>query len=142
MNAFNPKRSFRSKQNRAVGEFSQDMVRHHLERMGFKMVERVHTPWTVIRKMGRVVGAFPKEKVSGDFIGIHPIGGRKMLCEVKSRQDGVFPWSCLEDHQRRALDENHVCGGISLLALVRDAKIDVREWPVAGFEKGKSLRIE
>ncbi len=141
MRAHNYRASYRSKRNQAVGEFSQDMVRHHLERMGFKMVERVHTPFTVIRRLGRVVGAFPKEKVSGDFIAIQPLTGRKLLCEVKSRESGVFPWSMMEDHQRRALDENHICGGISMLALWCGGKIDVRIWPVLDFGPGKSLKM-
>lgn len=142
MKAFNPKTSFRAKKNRAMGEFSQDLVRRRLELMGFKMVERVHTPWTVVRRMGRVVGAFPKEKVSGDFIAVKPLTGQKVLVEVKSRESGVFPWSMMEPHQVVALNENHLCNGISILALVQNVTIEFHPWPIKDFGPGKSITIE
>lgn len=138
----NYRASIRMKRNRAEGKLGEDLVRRNLERVGYKMIERVHTPFTLIRRGKSIVGAFPTEKVSGDFIAIQPMTGRKVLVEVKSRESGIFPWSILEDHQVRALSENHICGGISLLALVSNTRVKIHSWPVDGFGKGKSLKIE
>lgn len=135
--------SFLQKKRRAHGKFSEDLVRRELEANGYRMVERVNTPWNVLRGPGgRIVNAFPVAKVSGDFIAIQPLTGRKVLVEVKSRDDGRFPYSMLEDHQIAALNENRVCGGHSILALVQGLKVRLLDWPVADFKPGTSLKID
>lgn len=131
---------FLQKKNKKTGELGEGFVKRELERRGFKMVERVHTPFTVIRRGDQIVGAFPKERVSGDFIAIQPLTGRKVLVEVKTKDEGTFPFSLLKDHQARALNENHICGGISLLALVRGIQTQIHEWPIEGFGPRKSLK--
>jgi penicillin-binding protein-related factor A (putative recombinase) len=133
---------FQGKKNQKAGEFGEAVVRRALERRGVKMVEKVNTPWKVLWRNGRPFHAFPVEKVSGDFIGIQAMTGRKVLVEVKFKDKGTFPYSMLEDHQIRALNENHLLGGISILALARGAKTQIHSWPISGFGPGKSLKWE
>lgn len=119
-------RSARSKRNRQQGETTQDVAARALAECGIAMVERVHTPWKVIRatKNGRrvIVGAVPLEKVGGDLRGVAP-GGRSVLAEVKSRteegRDDVLRWSDLEKHQRLALTAHAAAYGLSIVAWVR-----------------------
>lgn len=133
-------RAFKQKARRAHGEQGQDLVEVALVARGFKMIEAVHTPWRVIRKMGRIVGAFPVKKVSGDFRAV-TTGGVSVLVEVKGRDGRNVPWSAFEDHQREALSDHAACGGISLVACVRDGEIKFYDWPVPGFGPGKSLPV-
>lgn len=116
----------------------QDVVEKALEARGFKMVESVNTPWRVIRKMGRIVGAFPLKKVSGDFRAI-TTGGVSVLVEVKSRDGGSIPWSAFEEHQREALSRHSALGGISIVATVREGVVHFYDWPIVGFGPGKSI---
>jgi hypothetical protein len=138
-------RRFIGYKNRATGDFGQDIAKAHLERIGYRMVERVHTPWKVIFANGaggrrRVVAAFPMEKVSGDFRAVEPMTGRNVLVEVKTNENSSLPWSAFEDHQTRALEENHVLGGISLIAWVKGGVTMIYRWPVADFVPGKSIK--
>ena len=131
-------RSFKQKSRRAHGELSQDIVAAHLRVKGYRMIEPVYTPWRVIRKMGRIVGAVPVRKVSGDFRAVAP-GGRSVLVEVKGRDDGKLPWSAFAPHQRAALDEHAEAGGSSLVAFVRGSDVMIYPWPIEGFGPKKSL---
>ena len=131
--------SFRQKRRRASGEVGQEIVRLEMRRRRFKMVEAVHTPWRVVRKMGRIVGAFPVEKVSGDFIAVGE-NGRKVLVEVKSRETGNLPWSAFEDHQVAALSENVSVGGLSIVAWVQGTTVKFYHWPIQDFGPGKSMK--
>ena len=125
--------------NRAEGDFTQELTERELNRLGYRMVEAVNTPWKVIRNGKRIVGAFPVAKVSGDFRALEPMTGRSVLVEVKSHKGDTLPWSAFEDHQRRALEEHHVTGGISLISWVIDGKVLIWKWPVEGFGPGKSI---
>lgn len=136
----NFKKHLQGKRNQKSGEFGEAIVRRELDRRGFRMVEKVNTPWKVLWRNGKPFHAFPMEKVSGDFIGIEPLTGRKVLVEVKAKDEGTFPYSMLEEHQARALQENHICNGVSLLALVRGMKAQIHRWPIDGFGPGKSLK--
>lgn len=123
------------RQSKKSGDFGEDIAKYALEFAGFKMVEKVNSCFTLIRRMGRIVGAFPLKKVSGDFVGLGPLG-KKMLAEVKYRED-VLSRSDFEDHQWRALEENHLFGGISLVVWIRRRQWAIYYWPEMHLEKGE-----
>lgn len=131
----------RGKRNRAQGANAEMLVRAELVRLGYRLVERVHTPWRIARDgKGKIVGATPVERVSGDFRAVSG-DGRSVLVEAKS-SPGRLRWSQLEAHQVRALNEHHEAGGISLLAWVDTETWEVKvwQWPIPGFGPRRSIR--
>ena len=131
--------SYRQKARRAHGKAGESLVKARLIAMGYNMVETVHTPWGLIRRGGRIVGAYPVEKVSGDFRAITD-EGKSVLVEVKSREEGNLPWSAFEAHQREALTLHNSCNGITYIAWVRGEEIQMWRWPVDDFAEGRSLK--
>ena len=131
------RRSGRASQR--LGKRAEEAVRLALQAAGFRMIERVATPWTVTFHRGRPKAAFPTAKVSGDFRAVEPGTGRSVLVEVKCRS-GRLRWSDLRPHQRQALDEHHRLGGISILAWVTGWEVRLLRWPVEEFGPGKSLK--
>ena len=127
--------------NRKQGATGEAIVAMELRSRGVCLVERVHTPWGIQRaKGGRITGAYPLEKVSGDFVGILA-GGRFVRCEVKTT-DGRLPYSQLEPHQHSALLQHHELGGLSLVGWVHDGIVSIMQYPVMGWVAGKSIRKE
>jgi hypothetical protein len=122
----------------ASGDFGEAIAKHALESAGIRMVEKVNSCFTLIRRMGRIVGAFPAAKVSGDYIGIGP-HGKKVLAEVKYRPDSLS-LSDFEEHQRDALEVNHQFGGISLVVWVRKHEYAIYYWPQMVLEKGSPYK--
>jgi hypothetical protein len=106
--------------------------------MGVLMVERIHTPWNIIRHPAtrKIITAFPLEKVSGDFRGVLP-GGRSVLCEVKSCDRLVF--SAFDKHQITALNDHFKAGGLSLIGWKWADGNSLMRWPVEGFGPRTSL---
>jgi penicillin-binding protein-related factor A (putative recombinase) len=102
------------------------------------MVERIHTPWNIIRHpvTRKIITAFPLEKVSGDFRGIFP-GGRSVLCEVKSCDKLLF--SAFDKHQIDALNNHTAAGGLSLVGWKWPDGDSLMIWPIVGFRAGTSL---
>jgi penicillin-binding protein-related factor A (putative recombinase) len=126
------------KLSQARGDFGEEVARHALQELGVRMIEKVNTPFTVIRRMGRIVGAFPVEKVSGDFIGIGA-AGKKVLVEVKYRED-CLSISDFGKHQIAALEENSQLGGISLVVWVQRHVCSIYYWPMMELKKGAPLK--
>lgn len=127
--------------NKKSGEFGEQLVEAALVRRGFEMVEKVNTPWVPVRRGGRIVSAFVTKKVSGDFRAIETPSGRSVLVEVKTKDSKTLPFSAFEPHQIYALDKNHRCGGISLIAWVREGQIIIIPWPRPGFYAGQSIKF-
>lgn len=129
------------KRSQAVGETGENMVHRTLIDCGFRLVEKVNTPWKVIWANKRVVSAFPVKKVSGDFRAVGP-GGRSVLVEVKYREEGNLRFSDFQPHQHAALNEHADATAITMVAWVRGAEIKFYDWPIPGFGPGKSLKWE
>jgi hypothetical protein len=128
--------------NRKAGNAGEAIAAMELSRRGVEFVEPIRTGWGIVRgKGGRIVDAFPIEKVSGDLIGIIPHTGQFVRAEVKTT-DGRLPYSQLEPHQHAALQRHHELGGLSLLVWVHDGVVSVMRYPVAGFAPRKSIRAE
>ena len=133
--------SVRGKRNRRTGETAEAIARRELERMGIGMLERVHTPWGIKRLGKRIISAYPKEKVSGDFRGIE-LGGRSVLVEVKEREDGVLSLSDFAPHQREALSKHHLLGGLSMFVWVYNGVGKILKWPADAPVDGRPLKWE
>lgn len=133
------------KRNHAIGGKVQDEFADLLRTLGVRMVETVHTGWTVIRhkETRQIVGAFPIEKVSGDVRGVLA-GGTSVLCECKKRGDRLT-FSDLEQHQHDALNYHHAAGALSLVGFKWEAQGGGRSlmaWPIPGFVARTSISIE
>ncbi|MCA9980330.1 MAG: hypothetical protein KDD89_05845, partial [Anaerolineales bacterium] len=76
-------RSQQSK-NRKDGNIGQMLTERELELRGVQMVEPIETGFGIVRgRGGKIVSAFPLEKVAGDFRGVLE-GGRSVLVEAKT----------------------------------------------------------
>lgn len=101
--------------NRKAGRASEQLVRIALRQRGVQRIEKIEVGWGIVRDAkGKIVNAYPLEKVSGDFRGLLP-GGRAVHVEAKGRSGKVL-YSDLEAHQVAALDEVTRLGGLALLA--------------------------
>ena len=133
--------SFTNRRNRKAGYSSEKAAAAQLRAMGFRMVEPIQTGWRVVRdRHGRIINAFPLEKVSGDIRAVAP-GGRSVLVEVKERNRNLR-WSDFQPHQREALDEHAALGGLSLVAWLYRGHFYVLPWPIPGFGPRKSISSE
>lgn len=136
-----PANAIRGRKNYKQGEVAQDLFELRLRALGVLMVERIHTPWKVVRHpvTRKIINAIQVQKVSGDFRGVLP-GGRSVLVEVKSCERLVF--SVFADHQVRALDDHVQAGGLSLIGWKWSTGDALLEWPAYAFRPRASLSIE
>lgn len=84
------------------------------------LIQKVATPWTVIRKGKQIVSAFPANKSTVDFIGVMkhlsftvPIAFDAKECHEKTR----FPLVNIEPHQIDFLGKWQEQGGESFLLI-------------------------
>lgn len=83
---------------------------------GIAVVQKVPTPWQVIRQGARIVSAFPERKSTVDFVGI--ACGRAIAFDAKSTQNKTrFPLDNLEPHQFEFLKSWHSLGGVAFVLL-------------------------
>lgn len=140
--AFNLQQAMRQRHG-AVGE---SHIEARLVAWGFVLVEKVHTPWKVLfGKGGRIVRAFPVEKVCGDFRAVMRPSGRSVLVEVKSRESGPLSWTDFEAHQHAAMKAHSDAGGLTLIGWCRPGEclIFTREQAIAvGWQRGDPLHPE
>lgn len=138
----------RGKQARSAGKAGEALTKAALYAAGYRFIERVHTPWKVLRRPdpdakggSRIVGAVPEDKVSGDFRAVDPRTGRSVLCEAKFDGEDRVIWSDLEEHQIAALNEHSRCGGESLFSAVIGGRAWLLRWPIQDFGPGCSIRL-
>jgi len=130
-----------NKRNRKRGFSVEQAAAKQLRMLGLRMVEPIETGWRIIRdRNGKIINAFPVEKVSGDIRAIIP-GGTSVLVEVKER-DRNLRWSDFEAHQRDALTEHAELGGVSLVMWLHNGWFYTFCWPIPNFGPRKSLSIE
>ena len=82
------------------------------EQAGVANVQKISTPWTVIRKGQRIVSAFPKGKSTLDFRGTVK-GGTSISFDCKESEDERgLPLSYIKEHQieyiRKALKVDEI----------------------------------
>ncbi len=137
---------WRGRRSQRSGAIAEDIAAAQLRRLGVELVEKVHNAWKVTGWVNRATGlahVVPAEKVSGDYVGILPGSGRRVLAEVKTGDDSRLQWSRLRPHQHEALRLNAACGGVSLLVWIAPGgELHVMSYPAlidTGWRAGKSV---
>jgi len=108
-------RRLAGKRSKALGRMGEQLVEHWLNQRFF-LVEKIETGWRVQRMGGKIVGATPLARVSGDFRAVDA-RGKAVLVECKVRDDAL-PWSALDQHQHTALKAFSERGAHALIAWV------------------------
>lgn len=117
---------------------------------GKALIQKVPTPWRVIRRGKQIVSAHPAEKSTVDFVGVY--GGKAVAFDAKSTREVTrFPLSNIELHQMVFLQEFHDQGGQAFI-LIEFAKtyevflvpyVKIREyWNAAQNGGRKSIPYE
>lgn len=132
----NPANRIRGRVNKIRGDHAEAVVAYHLHRMGFLAIVRLETGWRVKRAGGKIIGATPMAKVTGDFRAVVP-GGRSVLIEVK-RRTGVLRYSHFQLHNRLAMDNHAAAGGLSMVAWVAPQGVAIFGWDIIAQGKGIS----
>ena len=131
------------KKNKSKGDAGELLVHYLLMSMGFKMIEKVHTPWKPVwigsGKTRRLVSVHPEEKVSGDWRAVGP-RGVSVLVEVKSHDGDRLVYSFLERHQHESLTNHHLFGGKSYIAWVRSGLVKIFKYPRYDYVATKSIK--
>ena len=122
------------------GAKAEEVAERALKSAGFVCIEKIETGWTVQWRDGRVVSAFPKKKVCGDFWAVERGTGRAVRVEVKSTQSETLSLSALGTHQQESLDNIVAAGGVGLLIWVRGYECIAYKWPIKDFKKGSPLK--
>lgn len=140
-------RRWQGRVNRKRGDHVEILVERALCARGLAMVERVQTGFRLQRQFdaatgtSRIVGASPAARVAGDFRAVVRGSGRSVLVESKFRADGQLSLADFQPHQRAALDEHALHGGLSLVAWVTSAGVELLAWPIVDLVKGKPLTV-
>jgi len=125
-----------------TGKRSEKLAERYLKSLGLLHVEPIETGWVILRSGNRIKSAFPKKKVSGDFIAMEPETARLVHIEVKHRQADRLPWSVFEDHQIEKMNAKTEDGALCLVLWVRGMEIKSLRWPIPGFGPRKSIKWE
>lgn len=81
---------------------------------GRATIQKVATPWKVIRRGNKIVSAFPEGKSTVDFVGV--FNGRAIAFDAKSTLERTrFPLSNVEEHQVNFLTKWQQNGGIAFI---------------------------
>lgn len=118
----------RGRRNKLMGDYAEAVVGLRLHQLGYLCVQRIQTGWRVQRAGGRIIGASPMAKVSGDFRAVVK-GGRSVLVEVKRRPTRLG-LGCFAPHSCQALTDHAMAGGQSLVAWVSSQGVAIFEWMV------------
>lgn len=83
---------------------------------GWALVQKVATPWRVIRRGKQIVSAHPAEKSTVDFLGV--ANGRAIAFDAKSTRERTrFPLSNIEQHQMIFLKHFQDQGGQAFMLI-------------------------
>lgn len=117
---------------------------------GLALIQKVATPWTVIRRGKQIISAFPAEKSTVDFVGAckgYPIAFDAKQC----RQDTRFPLINIEQHQLDFLSRWQHNGGRAFLLIEMSSVSKIyriefdeimRYWNAAASNGPKSIPIK
>ena len=85
--------------NRGMGlETLIEYANAQYAKKGIALIQKIATPWKVIRKGSQIVNAFPEKKSTVDFIGVYQ--GRAIAFDAKSTQNKTrIPLQNFEQHQ-------------------------------------------
>lgn len=83
---------------------------------GIALIQKVATPWKVVRKGKQIVSAFPEKKSTVDFIGVYK--GKAVAFDVKQTENKTrFPYANIEDHQLDYMQKWEANGGLSFFLI-------------------------
>lgn len=92
------------------------MLRHY-EAQGYANIQKISTPWKVIRQEGRIVNAFPERKSTLDFRGTVK-GGIPVSFDAKESEDSRgLPLKHIKAHQIDYMRGAMALGEISFLVV-------------------------
>jgi recombination protein U len=98
----------------------------HYRQEGAAVIQKIATPWTVIRKGSRIVNAFPSGPSTVDFCG--DFKGRSIAFEAKSTKNRTnIPLGLFESHQMAFLRSWE---GIAFAIVEASALNEVRIIPI------------
>lgn len=123
------------------GEAAQNITMRLMREMGLMCVERIETGFKVISKGGKIIGARPAKKVSGDIRAIAS-NGQAVHVECKFRPNDRLIWTDFEEHQPGHLQAVTDAGGLAFVSWVTSIhppRLFWLKWPIPGFRKGKAL---
>lgn len=120
------------------GRSLEDLINYSNEQYrakGVALIQKVATPWTVIRRGKQIVSAFPAEKSTVDFIGVvHekiPIAFDAKQCKEETR----FPLSYIEHHQMVFLKQWSGYGGEAFFVIEMIALREIFRVPYGVISK-------
>ena len=132
----------RAQTNAKRGNSTETLAELWIRQKGYACIERIERSWIPQWRNGKIIGAIPNKKVSGDIVAINPHNGRHVHVEVKSRDRDTLRWSDFQEHQIDAMNRKAEAGAECMILWVKGAEVRFYDWPVEGFEKGKSLAWE
>lgn len=89
---------------------------------GWALIQKVPTPWRVVRRGKHIVSAHPEKKSTVDFVGL--ANGRAIAFDAKSTRERTrFPLSNIEHHQMQFLKSFQDQGGQAFI-LVEFVKLN------------------
>lgn len=86
------------------------------QRKGIALIQKISTPWTVIRRGKQIVSAFPEGKSTLDFRGTVK-GGKSISfdCKENKKEERGLPLSYIQDHQIEYMRQALEVGEISFI---------------------------
>lgn len=89
---------------------------------GWGLIQKVPTPWRVIRRGKQIISAHPEKKSTVDFVGV--ANGKAIAFDAKSTRERTrFPLSNIEQHQVLFLKNFQDQGGQTFV-LIEFAKLN------------------
>ena len=83
---------------------------------GWGLIQKVPTPWRVLRKGKQIISAHPERKSTVDFVGV--ANGKAIAFDAKSTRERTrFPLSNIEQHQMDFLKQFYDQGGKAFILL-------------------------
>jgi recombination protein U len=103
--------------NRGMGlETLIEYANEQYSAKGIATIQKVSTPWKVIRNGKQIVSAYPEKKSTVDFIGVKD--GISIAFDAKETENKTrFPYANIEKHQLDFLHSWQLNGGIAFLLI-------------------------
>ena len=99
---------------------------------GIALIQKVSTPWKVVRRGKQIVSAFPEKKSTVDFTGVYRgvgIAFDAKETDLKTR----FPYSNVEDHQIEFMKKWDINGGYAFFIIEFKAHKETYFLPFSQF---------
>lgn len=137
-----------------LGRSLEDLIIYsnkQYQAQGVALVQKVPTPWTVIRRGKQIVSAFPAEKSTVDFIGIEREKISVAFDAKQCKEPTRFPLTYIEPHQMLFLKIWSGYGGesffiIEMVALQKIFRVPYvvmsKYWDLARSGGRKSIPVD